>query len=39
VLVERVTVGPTCAHIKLRVDGLSSLERDLRGCTAMREAA
>ena len=38
-LVERVTVGPTGADIKLRVDGLSSLVRDLRGSTAMREAA
>jgi DNA invertase Pin-like site-specific DNA recombinase len=38
-LVERVTVGPTGADIKLRVDGLSSLVRDLRGSAAMREAA
>jgi DNA invertase Pin-like site-specific DNA recombinase len=38
-LVERVTVGPTGADIKLRVDGLSSLVRDLRGSGAMREAA
>jgi DNA invertase Pin-like site-specific DNA recombinase len=38
-LVERVTVGPTGADIKLRVDGLSSLVRDLRGSTAMRKAA
>jgi DNA invertase Pin-like site-specific DNA recombinase len=38
-LVERVTVGPTGADIKLRVDGLSSLVRDLRGSIAMREAA
>jgi hypothetical protein len=38
-LVERVTVGPTGADIKLRVEGLSSLVRDLRGSTAMREAA
>ena len=38
-LVERVTVGPTGADIKLRVDGLSSLVRDLRGSSAMREAA
>ncbi len=30
-LVERVTVGPTGADIKLRVDGQSSLVRDLRG--------
>jgi hypothetical protein len=38
-LVERVTVGSTGADIKLRVDGLSSLVRDLRGGAAMREAA
>ncbi len=38
-LVERVTVGPTGADIKLRVDGLSSLVRDLRDGAAMREAA
>jgi DNA invertase Pin-like site-specific DNA recombinase len=38
-LVERVTVGPTGADIKLRVDGLSSLVRDLRGSSSMREAA
>jgi len=38
-LVERVTVGPTGADIKLRVDGLSSLVRDLRGSPVMREAA
>ena len=38
-LVERVTVGPTGADIKLRVDGLSSLVRDLRGGNSMREAA
>jgi DNA invertase Pin-like site-specific DNA recombinase len=38
-LVERVTVGPTGADIKLRVEGLSSLVRDLRGSTAMKEAA
>jgi DNA invertase Pin-like site-specific DNA recombinase len=38
-LVERVTVGPTGADIKLRVEGLSSLVRDLCGSTAMREAA
>jgi hypothetical protein len=38
-LVERVTVGPTGADIKLRVDGLSSLVRDLRGSSAMQEAA
>lgn len=37
-LVERVTVGPTGAEIKLRVNGLSSLVRDLRG-SSMREAA
>ena len=38
-LVERVTVGPTGADIKLRVAGLSSLVRDLRGAPAIREAA
>jgi hypothetical protein len=38
-LVERVTVGPSGANVKLRVDGQSSLERDLRVGTAMREAA
>jgi DNA invertase Pin-like site-specific DNA recombinase len=38
-LVERVTVGPTGVDIKLRVEGLSSLVRDLRGNIAMREAA
>jgi DNA invertase Pin-like site-specific DNA recombinase len=38
-LVERVTIGPTGADIKLRVEGLSSLVRDLRGGAAMREAA
>ena len=38
-LVERVTVGPTGADIKLRIEGLSSLVRDLRGSTAMKEAA
>ena len=38
-LVERVTVGPTGADIKLRVEGLSSLVRDLRGTAAMQEAA
>jgi hypothetical protein len=37
-LVERVTVGPTGADIKLRVDGLSSLVRDLRA-SPVREAA
>ena len=38
-LVERVTVGPTGAEIKLRGNGLSSLVRDLRGSSSMREAA
>ena len=38
-LVERVTVGPTGADIKLRIEGLSCLVRDLRGSTAMRQAA
>jgi hypothetical protein len=38
-LVERVTLGPTGADIKLRVDGLSSPVSDLHGSTAMREAA
>ena len=38
-LVERVTVGPTGADIKLRVEGLSSLVRDLRDMPTMREAA
>ena len=38
-LVERVTVGPTGADIKLRVAGLSSLVRDLRGTPVVREAA
>ena len=30
-LVERVDVGPDGADIRLRVDGLASLVRDLRG--------
>ncbi len=38
-LVERVTIGPTGADIRLRIAGLSSLVRDLRGPPAMREAA
>ncbi len=38
-LVERVTIGPTGADIKLRVEGLSSLVRDLRGTPTVREAA
>jgi len=38
-LVERVTIGPTGADIKLRVEGLSSLVRDLRGTPAVKEAA
>ena len=38
-LVERVTIGPTGADIRLRVDGLSSLVRDLRGMPAVKEAA
>ena len=38
-LVERVTVGPTGADIRLRIAGLSSLVRDLRGAPRMREAA
>jgi hypothetical protein len=38
-LVERVTVGPTGADIKLRVEGLAGLVRDLRPGAAWRDAA
>jgi hypothetical protein len=38
-LVERVTVGPTGADIRLRVASVSSLLRDLRGAPALREVA
>ena len=37
-LVERVTIGPTGADIRLRIAGLSSLVRDLRGPPAIRKA-
>jgi hypothetical protein len=38
-LVERVTVGPTGADIKLRVEGLAGLVRDLRPAAGWRDAA
>ncbi len=38
-LVEKVTIGPTGADIRLRIAGLLSLVRDLRGPSAIREAA
>jgi hypothetical protein len=38
-LVERVVVGPTGADIRLRVEGLVGLVRDLRGTPAVREVA
>ena len=38
-LVERVTIGPTGADIRLRIAGLSSLVRDLRAAPAIRQAA
>lgn len=38
-LVERVTVGPTGADIRLRVEGLAGLVRDLRPAAGWRDAA
>ena len=38
-LVEKVTIGPTGADIRLRIAGLLSLVRDLRRPPAMRDAA
>jgi hypothetical protein len=38
-LVERVTVGPTGADIRLRVEGLAGLVRDLRPGAGWRDAA
>jgi hypothetical protein len=40
-LVERVVVGPQCADIRLRVEGLAGLARDLRAIApeALRAAA
>ena len=34
-LVERVTVGPAGADIRLRVEGLAGLVQDLRGSRAL----
>jgi DNA invertase Pin-like site-specific DNA recombinase len=38
-LVERVTVGPTGADIRLRVEGLAGLVRDLRPSAGWKDAA